>query len=79
MATGAEGGGLARLTQGQGRNNYPACSPDGRLVAFFSTRTSGEGPGLYLMRIDGQRPKRISTLVGDSLSWARLPETATPK
>jgi TolB protein len=78
VATGESGGGLVRLTQGQGRNNYPACSPDGRLVAFFSTRKSGEGPGLYIMRIDGQRPKRISTLVGDSLSWARLPEpTAT--
>jgi TolB protein len=65
-----------RLTQGQGRNSYPACSPDGRLVAFFSTRKSNEGPGLYVMRIDGSRPKRISTLVGDSLVWARLPEPA---
>jgi TolB protein len=79
VATGENGGGLARLTQGQGRNNYPACSPDGRLVAFFSTRKSGEGPGLYIMRVDGQRPKRISTLLGDSLSWARLPEPAASK
>ena len=62
-----------RLTQNQGRNGYPACSPDGRLVAFFSTRTSGEGPGLYVMRLDGGRPKRISTLVGDSLRWDPLP------
>lgn len=74
VATGELGGGLARLTQGQGRNNYPACSPDGRLVAFFSTRTSGQGPGLYVMRVDGGRPKRISTLLGDSLVWSRLPE-----
>ena len=28
------------------------------------------------MRIDGRRPKRISTLVGDSLNWARVPERA---
>ena len=74
VVTGENGGGLHRLTQGQGRNTYPACSPDGRLIAFFSTRKGGEGPGLYVMRIDGRRPKRISTLVGDSLNWARVPE-----
>ncbi|WP_437677670.1 tolB protein [Sorangium sp. So ce131] len=73
VVSGETGGGLARLTQGQGRNGYPACSPDGRLVAFFSTRTSGEGPGLYIMRVDGQRPKRISNLLGDSLRWDPLP------
>ncbi|MDI1429489.1 tolB protein [Polyangium sorediatum] len=73
VASGERGGDLVRLTQGQGRNGYPACSPDGRLLAFFSTRTSGEGPGLYLMRLDGGRSKRISTLVGDSLRWESLP------
>lgn len=73
VSTGERGGGLSRLTQGQGRNSYPACSPDGRLVAFFSTRTGGEGPGLYVMRLDGGRPKRISTLLGDSLRWEPLP------
>jgi TolB protein len=73
VSTGESGGGLSRLTQGQGRNTYPACSPDGRLVAFFSTRKSGEGPGLYIMRLDGGRPKRISTLLGDSLRWEALP------
>ncbi|UQA61805.1 PD40 domain-containing protein [Polyangium aurulentum] len=73
IATGERGGDMVRLTQGQGRNGYPACSPDGRLVAFFSTRTSGEGPGLYIMRLDGGRPKRISTLLGDSLRWDALP------
>jgi TolB protein len=73
VATGEKGGPLSRLTQGQGRNGSPACSPDGRLIAFFSTRTSGEGPGTYLMRTEGGRAKRISTLVGDSLRWDALP------
>lgn len=73
VSTDERGRGMVRLTQGQGRNGYPSCSPDGRLVAFFSTRTSGEGPGLYVMRLDGGRPKRISTLVGDSLRWDPLP------
>lgn len=73
VSTSERGGPLLRLTQNQGRNSYPACSPDGRLVAFFSTRTSGEGPGLYVMRLDGGRPKRVSPLVGDSLRWDALP------
>ena len=76
VSTGERGGGLVRLTQGQGKNSYPACSPDGRLIAFFSTRTSGQGPGLYIMRIDGVRPKRISTLLGDTLRWDALPPGA---
>lgn len=74
VSTSEKGGQLARLTQNQGRNGYPACSPDGRLIAFFSTRTSGEGPGLYMMRTDGGRPKRISPLLGDSLRWDALPK-----
>lgn len=74
VAAGETGGGTVRITAGKGKNMYPACSPDGRLVAFFSTRTTGEGPGLYVMRVDGRRPKRISTLVGRSISWARMPK-----
>lgn len=76
VATGENGGQLVRLTQNQGSNGYPACSPDGRLLAFFSTRKSGEGPGLYIMRVDGGRPKRISSLVGDSLRWDPIPVKA---
>jgi TolB protein len=75
VATGESGGQLYRLTQNQGSNGYPACSPDGRLLAFFSTRTGGEGPGLYVMRLDGGRPKRITPLMGDSIRWERLPPT----
>jgi TolB protein len=74
FAAGETGGSLVRLTQDQGKNSSPACSPDGRLVAFFSTRTTGEGPGLYVMRVDGLRPKRISPLLGDSLRWDALPK-----
>ena len=68
---------LQRLTQGPGSNRYAACSPDGRLVAFFSTRKSHEGPGLYLMSIDGGRPRKISSLLGDTLRWARVPPDQT--
>ncbi|TPV97040.1 MAG: tolB protein [Myxococcales bacterium FL481] len=59
-----------RLTQTRGRHTAPACSPDGRLIAFFSTRTSGEGPGLYVMRLDGRRPRKIADVLGHSLRWS---------
>lgn len=73
LTTGENGGGIGRLTAGTGSNSSPACSPDGRLVAFFSNRKSGEGGGLYVMRTDGRHVKRVSTLVGDSLRWDPLP------
>jgi TolB protein len=86
IATDTNGGNLRRLTQHEGANTYAACSPDGRLVAFFSTgkrkaasSASGasndqSGAGLYIMPI--QRPwlaKKISSEVGESLRWEALP------
>jgi TolB protein len=87
IATDTSGGSIRRLTQHEGANTYAACSPDGRLVAFFSTgkkvaRTParGEGAGakdnagggLFIMPI--LRPwlaKKISSEVGESLRWER--------
>ncbi len=60
-----------RISGGNRRDSHPACSPDGRLVAFFSTRTTGEGPGLYVMRTDGYRARKIADVLGDSLQWSR--------
>ncbi len=85
IATDTSGGGVRRLTQHEGANTYAACSPDGRLVAFFSTgkrKASGapssghddSGAGLFIMPI--QRPwlaKKISSEVGESLRWEALP------
>jgi TolB protein len=68
-----KGGGTQRLTQGQGSNTYPACSADGRLLAFFSTRKSGEGPGLYVLSLKRWTSIRLSSQVGESLRWAPLP------
>jgi TolB protein len=62
---------MGRLTQGQGSNTYPACSLDGRLLAFFSTRN--KSPGIYMMSLKSFRTQQISTQVGESLSWAAIP------
>jgi len=79
IATDSRGGGVRRLTQHEGANTYAACSPDGRLIAFFSTgkrkpgaATNGNdaGAGLFIMPI--QRPwlaKKISSEIGESLRW----------
>lgn len=58
------GANMKRLTQDQGSNTYPACSPDGRTVAFFSTRG-----GLYLSNAQGQNQQKIASVTGESLRW----------
>jgi len=60
----AGGGNMKRLTQDQGSNTYPACSPDGRTVAFFSTRG-----GLYVANTQGQNQQKIASVTGESLRW----------
>jgi TolB protein len=62
---------IGRLTQGQGSNTHPACSPDGRMLAFFSTR--GSAPGIYLMSLKSFRIQAISSQSGEGLAWAALP------
>jgi len=69
-----KGQNMMRLTQNQGSNSYPACSPDGRLVAFFSNRN--KAPGIYLMSLKSWKAQSISTQEGESLNWARLPAVA---
>ena len=66
-----KGQNMARLTQNQGSNAYPACSPDGRLIAFFSNRN--KTPGIYLMSLKSWKAQPISTQEGESLNWAALP------
>jgi TolB protein len=46
-----ESGKMVRITQGQGNNEEPSFSPNGRAIAFASTRK--EGSGIYLANADG--------------------------
>ncbi len=66
-----KGQNMARLTQKQGSNSYPACSPDGRLLAFFSNRN--KSPGIWLMSLKSWKAQQISTQEGESLNWSLLP------
>lgn len=65
------GQGTVRLTQNQGSNSYPACSPDGRMLAFFSKR--GNEQGLYVMSLKRFRTQKVAGTWGESLRWAALP------
>lgn len=65
------GKGLTRLTQNQGSNSFPACSPDGRLLAFFSTRNNESG--LYVLSLKRFTTKKLLGTVGESLRWEALP------
>jgi TolB protein len=69
-----EGRGISRLTQMQGSNTSPACSRDGRLLAFFSTRN--KQPGIYLMSLKRFSSQQISSQMGEALRWAPLPAVA---
>lgn len=64
------GKGLTRLTQNQGSNSFPACSPDGRLLAFFSTRNNDSG--LYVLSLKRFTTKKLLGTVGESLRWEPL-------
>jgi len=71
------GKGLSRLTQAQGSNTYPACSPDGRMLAFFSDRK--EGKGLYVLSLKRFTTQKVIGSVGESLRWDPLPPATTKK
>jgi TolB protein len=66
----ADGSNLRQLTDGQGKNEDPCWSPDGRYLLFSSNRTGRYQ--LYLMNANGQNPRRISSSKGDqtSPSWS---------
>jgi TolB protein len=64
------GTGLRNLTNGQGNNEDPCWSTNGRYIAFSSNREGGYH--LYFMTANGQNQRRIGILKGEqtSPSWS---------
>jgi len=58
------GGQVRQLTHGEGSNEDPTWSPDGRLLAFSSTR-DGRAQ-IYVMDADGSAPRRVADVPGSS-------------
>ena len=55
---------ITRLTQDASNNDSPSHSPDGHHLAFTSTRGS-DGKQLWIMDVDGNNQRRISTQPGE--------------
>ena len=58
-----DGSGLTRLTRRDDRDGYPACSPDGKMVAFYAYEDSTTW-SINLMQIDGERRIRLTNEAG---------------
>ena len=56
---------VIQLTHGEGTNETPSWSADGRYLVFSSTRSSAK-PRLYLMDADGSAPRLLVDLPGGS-------------
>src|SRR5579875_2835460 len=56
----AAGGDLKRLTTAPGTNNHPRWSPDGKTIAFVSSR--GGSSQVWLLPIDGGEPRQLTKL-----------------
>ncbi|GAC1623156.1 MAG: S9 family peptidase [Candidatus Acidiferrum sp.] len=65
----AAGGEAIQLTQ-SGHDSSPSWSPDGKTLAFLSSRDGISQ--VYLLRLDGGEPRKLTTLSGgaDILKWS---------
>jgi TolB protein len=65
-------GKLTRITQNQGNNEEPTWAPNGRVLAFSSTRSAGRG--IYLANADGTGEHHLVYKgTGTSVDWGPLP------
>lgn len=64
-------GKMTRITQGQGNNEEPTFSPNGRVIAFSSSR---DGGGVYLANADGSgKQRKVKSSSATSLDWGPAP------
>jgi TolB protein len=66
----SDGRNLKRLTEESGNNEDPCWSPDGRYIAFSSSRTGDSQ--IYIMNSNGGNQKRITFIKGEATtpSWS---------
>jgi len=67
-----DGKDLYRVTQGQGNNEDPCWSPDGRYIAFSSNRLGGNHH-IFIANANGENQRQITFFKGNQLSpsWAQ--------
>ena len=65
-------GNMVRITQGEGVNEEPSWAPNGRAIAFASTRPGGAG--VYIANADGTGDAiRVWKGTGTSVDWGPAP------
>jgi TolB protein len=63
---------MTRITQGEGSNEEPAFSPNGRAIAFASTRSGGSG--VYIANADGTgTAKKVWSGSATGVDWGPPP------
>jgi dipeptidyl aminopeptidase/acylaminoacyl peptidase len=67
-----DGSGERQFTQGDQTDASPRWSPDGRMLAFLSSRKEGESAQVYVIDADGGEARRLTDLKGEisSLTWS---------
>lgn len=68
-----DSGTMTRITQDEGNNEEPSFSPNGRVVAFASTRKGGAG--IYLANSDGTgKPLKVYAGSATGVDWGPAPK-----
>ena len=63
---------MVRVTQGEGTNEEPSFSPNGRAIAFASTRKGGTG--IYIANADGTgTAKKVWSGNATGVDWGPTP------
>jgi dipeptidyl aminopeptidase/acylaminoacyl peptidase len=60
----AIGGKPRQLTKGEGEDETPSYSPDGKSIAMVSNRVSPEEHHIWIVPVDGSAPRRLTHLSG---------------
>ncbi|MGH9722233.1 MAG: protein kinase domain-containing protein, partial [Bryobacteraceae bacterium] len=63
----ADGSGLRQLTNNNSRNRGPRWSPDGKRIAYFSTRSSDWE--IWTVDVDGGGLRQMTHLGGQNVAW----------
>jgi len=66
-----DGGNARQLTWRPEPHSAPTWSPDGRSLAFVSTRTEGKGSGIFVLSLDGGEPRELTAhgKAASELAW----------
>jgi TolB protein len=68
-----DSGSLTRITQDEGNNEEPSFSPNGKMIAFASSRK--DGAGIYLARADGKgKAVKVHSGGATGVDWGPAPK-----